>query len=68
MPKFIEIEVKTKSGEKKKEMIEDNSDICWMYHADMPKGKIVSADLLEDLANDGWVDSPAKIKEEDPKK
>ena len=64
MPKFIEVTVKTKAGVKKKEKIQDNSDICWMYHKDMPKGKIVSTNLLEDLEKDGWVDNPEKIVKE----
>jgi hypothetical protein len=64
MPKFNDVEVKTPSGAKATMQLEDNSDICWMYHKDMPKGKIVGVHLLDELAKDGWVDSPAKIKDE----
>lgn len=64
MPKFIEVTVKTPLGVKKTDMMEDNSDKCWMYHKDRPKGKIVDVDLLDKLKEDGWVDSPAKIIED----
>ena len=68
MPTFNKVKVKTAVGTTVTMQLEDNSDICWMYHADMPKGKIVSTNLLEELEKDGWVDSPAKIKKEESKK
>ena len=35
----------------------------WMYHEDCRLGKIFYTDIeLEDAIEDGWVDTPAKLK------
>ena len=64
MPTNYEVSVTLANGVKVKQKLEDNSDVCWMYHKDRPKGKIVDVDLLDKLKDDGWVDSPAKIVED----
>jgi len=33
----------------------------WMYHANVPKGEIVSLSQAEQLEQDGWVKSPALL-------
>jgi hypothetical protein len=64
MRKFYEVEQELMTGKKVMQTREDNSDVCWMYHADMKKGEIVKVELVDDLIKEGWVDSPAKIKKE----
>lgn len=34
----------------------------WIYHRDLPKGKIVYNAQEEFESGEGWVDSPANIK------
>ena len=35
----------------------------WMYHIDVPEGKIFySVDELQEAVKNGWVDTPAKFK------
>lgn len=36
----------------------------WVYHKEYP-AKIVSSDEYEDFLREGWVDTPAKLKEEE---
>ena len=65
MPTFKKVTEENETGVKITSKLEDNSDVCWMYHKDMKKGKIVNIELVEDLEKDGWVDSPAKLSKSD---
>lgn len=34
----------------------------WLYHKDCPGGKVFSGAAANEAVQDGWVDSPAKVK------
>jgi hypothetical protein len=44
-------------------MFEGETKLAWRWHKNCPEGKIFPFDKVSELEKDGWVDNPAKIRE-----
>ena len=42
--------------------------MTYLYNTENPDGKLFNDDEVEQALKDGWVDTPAKLTEETPKK